>query len=100
MFRKVETHSSFLGVDALQPAQPRSQRLGLLSPSVVGFDLVAFAFLVHWAVKLERNQLVLQASASGYLSPVQELRIRLADLHYKDFCFPAMCQTHLELVIV
>ena len=61
-----------------------SQRLGLSNPSTVGFNLLAGAFLVYHAVKLGHTETFLQASASGDFSPVQELIIRLAVLHYRD----------------
>ena len=63
---------------------PPSQRVGILHPTTLGFKLLAGAYLVYHALKLEHIVAVRSALASGDLSPIHELTISLAELHHRD----------------
>merc|ERR1712086_397278 len=63
---------------------PPSQRVGILHPTSLGFKLLAGAYLVYHALKLEHIVVVKSALASGDLLPIHELTLSLAELHYRD----------------
>ena len=63
---------------------PPSLRLGILHPTSLGFKLLAGAYLVYHALKLEHIEVVKGALAAGDLSVVHQLTISLAGLHYSD----------------
>ena len=63
---------------------PPSHRVGILHPSTLCFKLLAGAFLVYHAEKLEHIVLVKNALSSGDLSPIHELTLSLAELHCSE----------------
>ena len=66
---------------------PPSLRLGILHPTSMGFKLLAVAYLVYHALKLEHIEVVKGALSSGDLSAVHSLTISLAELHYSDIIY-------------
>ena len=63
---------------------PPSHRLGVLHPTSLSFKLLAGAYLVYHALKLEHIEVVKDALSSGDLSSIHLLTISLAELHYSD----------------
>ena len=61
-----------------------SHRLGVLHPTSLSFKLLAGAYLVYHALKLEHIEVVKDALSSGDLSSIHLLTISLAELHYSD----------------
>ena len=63
---------------------PPTERLGLLSPSILTCKLLAGAHLVYHALKFDHYAVVQSALASSDLSPIYDIAIRLAVRHYRD----------------
>ena len=59
-----------------------THRIGLLNPSVIGFKLLAGAFLVYHGLKFSHISEVKSALASGDLGPIHELTYKLAEIQY------------------
>ena len=59
-----------------------THRIGLLNPSVIGFKLLAGAFLVYHGLKFSHIAEVKSALASGVLGPIHELTHKIAESQY------------------
>ena len=79
LFWNVLITSANLGAEFLD-LDPLS-RAGLNNPSKVGFNLIACAFLVYHAIKLEHLEESLNAIAAGDLTHTTNLARRLAEVH-------------------
>ncbi len=79
--------SDYLGASALC-------RGGYIAPSVVECNLIACAFLVYHAIKMQRLEIALESIAVGDFSPTLHLVIELAHFHLNviGFIKPACVQ--------
>ncbi len=72
--------TDFLGASALH-------RGGYIDPSPVGCNLIACAFLVYHAIKMQHSEVALESTSSGDFSPTLDLTIELAHYHLNSIGF-------------
>ncbi len=72
--------TEYLGASALV-------RGGYISPSVVGCNLIACAFLVYHAIKLQHTEVAMDAIACGDFTVVTQLVLELAAFHLNAISF-------------
>ena len=56
----------------------------IVNPTKGKFILIACAFLVYHAIKLQHLDVALNAIASKDFTPIVDLSLRLAEMHLKD----------------
>ena len=78
--------TDYLGASALK-------RGGYIDPSPVGCELIACAFLVYHAIKMQHSEVALESISSGDFSPTIDLTIELALFHLNAIGFvkPGIC---------
>ena len=79
--------STSANLNSWQILIPPLERVCIVSPTKGNCILIACAFLVYHAVKLQHLDVALNAIASKDPTPIVDLSLRLAEIHLKDLLF-------------